>query len=218
MNYDILKTLIDDFKLFEIQNKNNSFNINDFVGFLSHKYQTIQDDKTVNWQGKENGRSSDSIINTMIIHLSKYAKNYSKSIIKNTYFSTQDEFIFLINLDIFGEMTKMELIQKNVQDKPSGMLIINRLIEKGWVRQTNSTTDKRSKNISISELGKQELKKLMPNIRKASQIVTANLTETEKLQLIELLQKLEVFHNEIYLYSNEKDNLIELAFEKLQYN
>ena len=51
MNYDILKTLIDDFKLFEIQNKNNSFNINDFVGFLSHKYQTIQDDKTVNWQG-----------------------------------------------------------------------------------------------------------------------------------------------------------------------
>ena len=218
MNYDILKTLIDDFKLFEIQNKNNSFNINDFVGFLSHKYQTIQDDKTVNWQGKENGRSSDSIINTMIIHLSKYAKNYSKSIIKNTYFSTQDEFIFLINLDVFGEMTKMELIQKNVQDKPSGMLIINRLIEKGWVRQTNSTTDKRSKNISISELGKQELEKLMPNIRKASQIVTANLTKKEKFQLIELLQKLEVFHNEIYLYSNEKDNLIELAFEKLQYN
>lgn len=218
MNYDILKTLIDDFKLFEVQNKHSSFNINDFVRFLSYKYQMIQDDKTVNWKGKEKGRSMNSIINTLIVHLYKYAKNYSKSIMKNTNFSTQDEFIFLINLDAFGEMTKMELIQKNVQDKPCGMLIINRLIEKGWIKQTNSTTDKRSKNISISELGKQELEKLMPNIRKASQIVTANLTEMEKLQLIELLQKLEIFHNEIYLYSNEKDNLIEFALEKLQYN
>lgn len=218
MNYKILKSLINEIELFENQTMTEDNNFESFIEYLKIKYKTENKPKKINWENKEKGRSMDSIINTMIVHMSKYAKNYSRSIIRNTNFSSQEEYIFLINLDVFGKMTKMELIQKNIQDKPSGMLTINRLIDKGWVTQSDAAKDKRSKIINITELGRLELEKIMPKIKKASKVVTANLTENEKLQLIKLLQKLDVFHKEIYFSTNEKDNLIEIALEKLQYN
>src|SRR5690554_5295977 len=88
------------------------------------------------WEGKEKGRSPESVINTLIVHMNRYAKSYSKSAIYDSEFSTQEDFIYLINLKAFGAMTKMELIKKNIQEKPVGMQIINRLIENGWVDQT----------------------------------------------------------------------------------
>ena len=49
-------------------------------------------------------------------------------------------------------MTKMELI-KNIQEKPAGIQIINRLLQQGWIEQSDSATDKRSKIIQITPQG-----------------------------------------------------------------
>src|SRR5690606_21391234 len=123
---------------------------------------------------------------------------YSKSAIFDSDFSTQEDFIFLINLKAFGEMTKMELIKKNVQEKPAGMQIINRLIAQGWVVQKDSEIDKRSKVISISKKGLDALDTHMAKIRQATTIVTGNLTYIEKMELIRLLNKLNDYHLPIY--------------------
>jgi hypothetical protein len=61
---------------------------------------------------KENGRSPESVISTLLVHMNRYAKTYSKSAIAGSGFNTQEEFIYLINLKAFGSMTKMELIKK----------------------------------------------------------------------------------------------------------
>jgi len=214
MNYGLIKDVLDLVQEFEIEtNNNNHFDtsVEGFKNWISTNNNTIVNEP--NWEGKENGRSAESVINTLIVHMNRYAKSYSKSAIVGSDFSTQEDFIYLINLKAFGEMSKMDLIKKNVHGKPVGMQIINRLINQGWIEQRNSKTDKRSKVISISETGLQALGNQMDKIRQATSIVTGNLSQNEKMELIRLLNKLDVFHQQIYDKNIDTENLLEEAFK-----
>ncbi|WP_118196508.1 MarR family winged helix-turn-helix transcriptional regulator [Albibacterium indicum] len=200
MKYDILKNVVDLLEEFEAENLLEKTYPNDIEGFKKWITVNYKNDNIIepNWEGKENGRSAESVINTLIVHMNRYAKSYSKSAIFGSDFSSQEDFIYLINLKAFGEMTKMDLIKKNVHEKPAGMQIINRLIAQGWVNQTDSEVDKRSKVLKISNKGLEALENQMDKIRKATEIVTGNLTRNEKMELIRLLNKLNDFHQTIY--------------------
>lgn len=214
MNYGLIKDVLDLVQEFEIEtNNNNHFetSVEGFKNWISTNNNTIVNEP--NWEGKENGRSAESVINTLIVNLNRYAKSYSKSAIFGSNFSTQEDFTYLINLKAFGEMSKMDLIKKNVHEKPVGMQIINRLINQGWIEQRNSKTDKRSKVISISETGLQALGNQMDKIRQATSIVTGNLSQNEKMELIRLLNKLDNFHQQIYDKNIDTENLLEEAFK-----
>ena len=214
MNYGLIKDVLDLVQEFEIEtNNNNHFetSVEGFKNWISTNNNTIVNEP--NWEGKENGRSAESVINTLIVHINRYAKSYSKSAIVGSDFSTQEDFIYLINLKAFGEMSKMDLIKKNVHEKPVGMQIINRLINQGWIEQRNSKTDKRSKVISISETGLQALGNQMDKIRQATSIVTGNLSQKEKMELIRLLNKLDDFHQQIYDKNIDTENLLEEAYK-----
>ena len=214
MNYGLIKVVLDLVQEFEIEtNNNNHFetSVEGFKNWISTNNNTIVNEP--NWEGKENGRSAESVINTLIVHMNRYAKSYSKSAIVGSDFSTQEDFIYLINLKAFGEMSKMDLIKKNVHEKPVGMQIINRLINQGWIEQRNSKTDKRSKVISISETGLQALGNQMDKIRQATSIVTGNLSQKEKMELIRLLNKLDDFHQQIYDKNIDTENLLEEAYK-----
>lgn len=209
MNYRLVKDVIDLVQEFESQNEGSTSydtSVEGFKNWISTNNNTIVNEP--NWEGKENGRSAESVINTLIVHMNRYAKSYSKSAIVGSDFSTQEDFIYLINLKAFGEMSKMDLIKKNVHEKPVGMQIINRLINQGWIEQRNSKTDKRSKVISISETGLQALGNQMDKIRQATSIVTGNLSQNEKMELIRLLQKLDDFHQPIYDKNIETESLL----------
>lgn len=203
MKYKILKDLLGELESFEAFNEKNQNFSHDVEGFKQWIFERQVSTKGTlmpenDWEGKLNGRSPESVINTLIVHMNRYAKLYSKAAMHNSKFSTQEEFIFLIVLRSMGPMTKMELIKKNVMEKPAGMKLIDRLIAHDWVIQVDSTQDKRSKLLSISDKGIEALDQQMDKIRLASKIVTGNLTELEKQQLITLLTKLEVFHQDIH--------------------
>ena len=214
MNYRLVKDVIDLVQQFESETKNtNDFeaSVNGFKNWILVNNNTIVDEP--DWEGKENGRSAESVINTLIVHMNRYAKSYSKSAIFGSDFSTQEDFIYLINLKSFGEMSKMDLIKKNVHEKPVGMQIINRLIAQGWIEQRDSEIDKRSKVLKINPKGLQALENLMEKIRQATSIVTGNLTQNEKMELIRLLHKLDDFHQPIYDKNIETENLLEEALK-----
>ena len=213
MNYQLIKDVIDLVKDFESENVNQSYSNNKegFISWINDK--NAQDDflQNFNYEGFDKGRSLDSAISTHLVHLGRYAKLYSKAAIHNSEFATQDEFIFLITLKTFGNMPKMELIKRNIQDKPNGIQIINRLIKKGLINQTDNELDKRSKEISISEKGLVELENQMKFIRKATSIVSGTLSDKEKKHLIHLLNKLEEFHHPIYHKNIDSEELLEYA-------
>lgn len=212
MNYSLVKDVIFLLQEFEKQNRNEVYTA-DMSGFehwfFEQKIKPKMPVQEPDWEGKENGRSPESVINTLIVHLNRYAKTYSKSAIYGSDFSTQEEFIYLINLKAFGAMTKMELIKKNIQEKPVGIQIINRLIKQGWAEQTDSEIDKRSKVVRITQKGLEALENQMQKIRQATQIVTGDLTYSEKMELITLLNKLDRFHHPIYCQNINTEQLLE---------
>jgi len=214
MNINLVKNVIQLLEDFDLQNKNQIYtsDIEGFKNWISDQNNITS--KEPLWEGKENGRSPEGVISTLLVHLNRYAKTYSKSAISDSDFHTQDEFSYLINLKAFGSMSKIELIKKNIQDKSSGILIINRLIKQGWIEQTNSEIDKRSKVLRITESGKSALENQMEKIRNASNIVTGNLTHSEKIELIRILDKLDKFHQPIFAKNIESPKLIETVYQE----
>lgn len=218
MEYSLIKDIIGLLEEFEAENSGNLYSkdLHGFKSWIFDKESSENKDKQNEpyWEGKENGRSPESAINTLLVHLNRYAKTYSKSAIADSEFSTQEEFIYLINLRAFGRMTKTELIKKNIQEKPAGMLIITRLLKQGWIEQTESDDDKRSKYISISEKGRLALEKQMEKIRTATNIVAGNLNHTEKMELIRILNKLDRFHHPIFSRNIDSKYLINTVYQE----
>src|SRR5690554_4056681 len=212
MNYDLIKDVLELVQEFDSQYQEGikySKDIDGFKLWIAESVDTDRPKAEPDWEGKEDGRSPESVINTLIVHMNRYARSYSKSAIFNSDFSTQEDFIYLINLKAFGAMTKMDLIKKNVQEKSVGMQIINRLIRQGWVDQTDSEVDKRSKLIHINDKGLEALEKQMDKIRQATRIITGDLMHEEKMELIRLLKKLNDFHHPIYLRNINSSDLLE---------
>jgi DNA-binding MarR family transcriptional regulator len=218
MNYNFIKDILDLVEEFEDQNvglNKSTVTVEDFKKWISTNYEPKGLTAEPDWEGKEKGRSPESVINTLIVHMNRYAKSYSKSAIFGSDFSSQEDFIYLINLKAFGEIKKMDLIKKNVHEKPVGMQVINRLIGKGWVEQADSKTDKRSKVLKITEKGIQTLEGQMGKIRRATEIVTGDLTTNEKMELIRLLNKLNDFHRMIYDKNIEPEYLLDKALKNI---
>lgn len=216
MKYSLIKDLIalaEDFESLQQSSYSNDVN-----GFKQWIYDEGNSEAHMfaepYWEGKEKGRSPESAINTLIVHMNRYAKTYSKSAIHDSDFSTQDEFIYLINLKAFGAMTKIELIRKNIQEKPAGMQIINRLINQGWVKQQDSETDKRSKILRITTKGVNALELQMEKIRHATLIVTGDLNYAEKMELIRLLNKLDHFHHSIFVRNIASAELLDMVLNE----
>lgn len=214
MNYQLLKDLLLLVESFD-QKAEPAFYTKDIQGFKNWiaADQAIEREPRTepDWEGKENGRTPESAISTLLVHLNRYAKTYSKAAIHGSGFSTQEDFIYLITLKSFGSMTKMELIKRNIHDKPTGMQIINRLIKKGWVVQGKSVHDKRSRIISLTPAGTGALESQMDNIRMATRIVSGNLSYAEKMELIRLLHKLDDFHQPIFLQHIDSAELLSKA-------
>lgn len=217
MKFTFIKEIIGLAEKFDSQNQDHFYanDINGFKSWIADKELDKRKSESTEqiWQGKDEGRSPESVISTLLVHLNRYAKTYSKSAIAGSDFKTQDEFSYLINLRAFGSMTKMELIKKNIHDKSSGILIINRLINQGWIQQSDSQEDKRSKVLNITEAGKLALDSQMEKIRNATQIVSGNLNHSEKMELIRILDKLEKFHQPIFSKNINSEKLIETVYQ-----
>lgn len=221
MNYKITLDAVKLLEQFEQENKKMSYSddIDGFKSWICDTENRNSRNKSTEpyWEGKESGRSPESAITTLLQHLSRYAKTYSKSAISDSDFATQEDFIYLINLKAFGDMSKTELIKKNIQEKPVGMLIIARLLNNGFVQQIESETDKRERLISISEKGVSALETHMGKIRNATQIITGNLTYKEKMELIKILNKLDHFHYPIFSRNIQSKDLIKTVYEEYSF-
>jgi DNA-binding MarR family transcriptional regulator len=198
MYYDLITEVIGLIKIYEQESDPHEQDPYLFGQWLNDYYQKTGHPalSEPEWDGKVNGRSADSVINTSLVHLYKYARLHAKAAIVNTAFSTPDEFIYLISLVSFGSMTKTALIRLNIHEKSAGMQIVNRLISNGLVEQAALDSDKRNRMIHITPKGKKLLNESMQNIRIASMKVTEPLSHQEKMDLIRLLSKLENFHEE----------------------
>ncbi len=65
--------------------------------------------------------------------------------------------------------------------------------------ETADQNDKRSKRVSITKSGREEILRILPLMTKVTEIVVGNLSVEEINTLSYLLKKLDYFHNNIYI-------------------
>jgi MarR family transcriptional regulator, lower aerobic nicotinate degradation pathway regulator len=153
----------------------------------------------------ENGgvqETVDSAISKYIIYLYRYARMYLKTALANTDFNHYDDFIFCLILFPEISMTKMELIELNIQEKTTGIEIINRLLKQKLIQQKINIKDKRSKAVSLTAKGKKAVLTTLPSMHVVAGAVSGNLLEDEKKYLVLLLQKLHLYHLPNYVSGN----------------
>ncbi|NMC41902.1 MAG: winged helix DNA-binding protein, partial [Bacteroidales bacterium] len=81
--------------------------------------------------------------------------------------------------------------------------ILRRLAAKGLISEFPDMSDKRKVRVSVTEKGKSEIRKLLPEMSMAAGIISGNLTLNEKNTLLFLLKKLDYFHNDIFINSHD---------------
>jgi DNA-binding MarR family transcriptional regulator len=126
--------------------------------------------------------------------LYRYSKSYCKNIFKNSIVQSVDEFTYLVGISNIPNISKTALIETMVQEKTTGTEIIKRLITKKLIVEVINKHDKRSKLISISAKGHQELAKLYPSMEKISNTIVGDLSTPEKKALDMMIAKLEKHH------------------------
>jgi MarR family transcriptional regulator, lower aerobic nicotinate degradation pathway regulator len=210
MDYTILQELITNLKDFEDEKMSKSISMEDFVVFLNQKYlgNLVSDKPSID----VNAKSDENNIGQLIAFMYRYAKGYIKKALEESTLLTLDDFGYLAAIWQDGNLTKTQLIEKNIHEKNTGMEIIKRLISNNLLEQYNDLEDKRSKRLKITPLGQSELFKSFDGMLKVGQIIAGKLTSSEKIQLFYLLNKLHDFHNPIFL--NEKEASVDKILEK----
>jgi len=143
----------------------------------------------------------------------RYFKLYMKKACEKSPLLNYDDFIALVYLAQHGNMTKTHMVETTVNEKTSGMLVIKRLIDQGFIEQTDNPTDRRSRCITLTDAGMAVLQSVQPGVNQAVLLLTAPLTESEQEQLARFLYRLEEFHEPLYLRHREAslDALTELT-------
>ena len=140
------------------------------------------------------GETDEVAIGKFLVFLNRYVRGYSKKALEGSPLGSMDEFVYLIMLVEHGTLTKSDLIQRNRHEKPTGMEIIRRLIALGFVSQQDATDDRRSKHLRITPAGMAVIGQVNERMDLVTVLLTGDLNPAEKMLLLQLLEKLERFH------------------------
>jgi DNA-binding MarR family transcriptional regulator len=201
---EILTTLINQFFSFDAEKgKQEEYSLDEFIGYLNAKSDRQElEIRKISGENKEfkyEHQSAARDISILIVLMNRYAKWYIKKVLRDSLLQTPDEFSFLISLMTYDSLHKNELITKQIMEKTSGTEVINRLVKRGLIIETPDKNDKRSKRVSITKSGREEILRILPLMTKVTEIVVGNLSVEEINTLSYLLKKLDYFHNNIYL-------------------
>lgn len=207
MNYAFLQQVLTYLEVFEQQQPDPATHtLLRFSTWLSGQFSTTQASAlSATALPMEESETVESRISALLIFLNRYAKVYIKKALEDSLLLNGDDFTYLVSLLRREGISKIELIEANLQEKTSGMEVIKRLVERGYLEQRTDPTDKRSKQLFLTTTGRAALFNTFEKMTQVAQLVSGNLTQSEKLMLLQLLQKLDDFHHPLFKQARDQD-------------
>lgn len=202
MKYAFLKELMGLAEEYEASAEGRAPSSADFAAWLLMRGKQPVPDKHIGDRHLVHGvraEQTETAIARMVIYMYRYAKAYTKKALEGSPLQTADEFGYLATLLSFDQLKKSELISLNIQEKPTGMEVIKRLLAAGLIDQMDDESDRRSKLLRINDSGRAVLFRLFARMGKVSELVGGELTASEKQLLLHLLRKLDDYHHDIFL-------------------
>lgn len=138
----------------------------------------------------------------LISRLYKSVKFYFKDLLAQNNLNSLDDFTILATTIWKGQSTKKELCIYNMIDISTGMEIIRRLAKNGMLTEIQNKEDKREKLITITPLGVTTLINIFEESAKIPDVMS-DLEDEKRVELIQVLEKLNHFHTQIYYHTIE---------------
>jgi MarR family transcriptional regulator, lower aerobic nicotinate degradation pathway regulator len=137
-------------------------------------------------------------LGALVGRLGAYAGMYSKKALTKLNLNNVEDWVYLIMLNEMGTPRKSELIYQMLSEFPSGIDVIKRLLNSGFAEEFPDEIDKRSKRVKITPSGLEVVQRGFPEMQKVGEMAFGKLSEVEKQILVNILRKLEHFHDKHY--------------------
>lgn len=206
MDYKLLNDLVVAFTEYQQSlSEQGKSSMADFAIWLNRYHNLTEPSQDSSRQDMITSDDNNIEIGKLIVYLNRYAKLLIRKGLVGFPELVNEDFTYLYILMTAESMTKIQLIEQNIHEKPTGLEVIKRLIKYGLIAERNDETDKRSKRVFLTEKGKATFYMTLDQMNKVSRLLTGRLTNVEKKQLVVLLKKLEDFHNPLFLEHRSKN-------------
>ncbi len=201
--YDLLQSILPYLEAYE-RSHPKVHNPQHFAVWLAR--QTTETDQLAGHETNPSAREmEDATISRLFTFLTRYRRIYARKALEGSVLGTIDEFAYLATLLEQGQITKTDLIQRNRHEKPTGMEIIRRLMVLHLVIQRDDLDDRRSKRLTITPEGTAAFSQVAARMGQVSRLLTGSLNTAEKMLLLQLLEKLETFHQVVLAKAKSSD-------------
>lgn len=193
MNATLLRQLIDHLEVFE--KETGQHDLAAFITWMQGKDLPVPTAAPA----REDHFSIDGQIAATLSVLQQHARHYVKTALKDSPLVGVNDFGFLAILFYREDsLRKTELINQGYNELSPGMEVVRRLLRHGLIEDFDDPDDRRARRVRLTEQGRTVFLGIIEEMEKASRIVTGNLDDREKIQLLNLLQKLQQFHDPIW--------------------
>jgi MarR family transcriptional regulator, lower aerobic nicotinate degradation pathway regulator len=195
MRYELLKDLLPFIEQYHANNADNE-SVQSFAYWLLKTTDNQRFNEALDKKNEDYGDAARLYVDNsrLLVSMYRYAKSYARKAIPEGSPIAFDDYSYLVVLFYEGRQTKMQLIERNIQEKSTGMEIIKRLIKLELVQQIDNEEDKRSKFVFLTPYGSECMAAIQANMWELTKTVNGNLTLEETKTLHGLLEKLDYFH------------------------
>lgn len=208
--YGVIKQMIGLYEEFELEQKH--LNVLDFARWI-----IVRADEEPEPEGKGTDSCSTSssfpFINKFddktrfletTARIARYHEFYVRKALKDMVINTRLEFLFLQTVDTLEKAKKTDLINIYHLEYTTGMDTIRRLINNGLLYEIQDETDKRIKQLVLSDLGKEVLVRANKRMNDESAMFFAAVNDNKWKKVLPVLEEIDEFHHTVYQKHNSK--------------
>jgi DNA-binding MarR family transcriptional regulator len=135
---------------------------------------------------------NDALLLKIIGRIHKLNMNYANLALKDTELNQIEEFGILQTIKQEKNPKKTEIIYANLFELSSGTDMLNRLKNRGLIKEYDDQEDKRSKRIELTAKGEKVVEECKIKILKNATMMMNDLTDDDKELCIQLLKNIEI--------------------------
>jgi len=135
---------------------------------------------------------ASGVLIKLLRRIVKLYQDYATRALKKCGISGFEEFVFLNAIGSIKEHRKTEVIYRNLAELSSGLLVIDRLKNRGYVSEQKDDKDKRSKRVMLTKKGEDALKFCRQQLLLVNEIFFQNFPEDDIQLCVHLLNPLEM--------------------------
>jgi len=148
---------------------------------------------------------NDGLLLKIIGRISRLHMNYTNLALRDSELNQMEEYGVLQTIKQNGNPRKTEVIYANLLELSSGTDLLNRLKNRGLIKEYDDKEDKRSKRMKLTAKGEKVIEATKLKVYNIANLLMNDLTDDDKALCIQLLKNIEIKFSSLWQKHKGKD-------------